>query len=68
MRQVKAIAVLILIAAVVTFAVQNAAVVEIQFLTWSFSTPRALLVAALLAIGLALGFIISSTFVLKRQA
>lgn len=49
---------LILIATV--FAIQNAADVELKFLVWSFSTPRVLLVIALISIGFLIGVLVST--------
>lgn len=67
MRQVKAAIVLVLVAAAIVFAIQNVAIVEVQFLVWSFSMSRALLIVALLAVGIVVGFIISSLLALKRK-
>ena len=60
MKNLKTFITIVLISLVVLFAVQNAAVVEIQFLLWSFSMPRALLVTLLLAIGIIIGMLVSS--------
>ena len=43
MHSIKSIISLLLIIAVLIFSIQNIAAVEIQFLLWSFSIPRALL-------------------------
>ena len=51
MRSIRSIVSLLLIIVVLIFALQNIAAVEIQFLFWSFSIPRALLIAALMSIG-----------------
>jgi uncharacterized integral membrane protein len=60
MKTFKSIVVVILLALVLIFAVQNMTIVEVQFLTWSVSLPRSLLVIALLLVGFVLGWIISS--------
>ncbi len=66
MKKLKATVTLLLVIAVVVFAVQNSEVVKIQFLIWSFSAPRALLVITLLGIGFILGLFISSLSELKN--
>ncbi len=66
MKKLKAVVTLVLVVAVVVFAVQNSEVVKIQFLIWSFSAPRALLVITLLGIGFILGLFISSLSELKN--
>ena len=65
MNKLKAIVTLLLIFAVAMFAIQNAAVVEIQFLFWGFSIPRALLVMVLLLTGFCIGLLVSSLSALK---
>jgi uncharacterized integral membrane protein len=59
MKDLKTLFTIVLICLVVLFAVQNAAVVEIQFLLWSFAMPRALMVALLLSIGIIIGILIA---------
>ena len=65
MIKIKAIIGLVLVAMVVTFAVQNATIVDVDFLFWSLSVPRALLVVLLLAVGFILGITVSSFSRLK---
>ncbi len=48
-----------LVALAVLFIIQNVAIVEIQFLFWSIRMSRSLLVLVLLAIGAAMGWILS---------
>ena len=67
LRKLKAILTLLLIGLVAVFAVQNSEDVEIQFLTWSFTTPRALLVVLFLIVGFALGLITTSFSTLKKR-
>ncbi|UCH12447.1 MAG: LapA family protein [Candidatus Omnitrophota bacterium] len=43
----------------VIFTVQNYEVVNIQFLFWSFSTSRAIVIFATLVVGIAIGWISS---------
>ena len=60
MRSIKTIVSLLLIIAVLIFSIQNIAAVEIQFLVWSFSIPRALLIVILLGIGFIIGMLFYS--------
>jgi len=60
MQSIKSIISLLLIIEVLIFSLQNVAAVEIQFLVWSFSTPRALLIAILLGIGFIIGMLFYS--------
>lgn len=60
MKTVKSIITVVLLALVLVFAVQNMVIVQVQFLTWSLSMPRSLLVMVLLLIGFVLGWIVSS--------
>jgi putative membrane protein len=67
MQTVKLIISLVLIIAVLVFAIQNIAAVDIQFLLWSFSIPRALLIAALLGIGFVIGMLFYSLVFRRRR-
>ena len=60
MHSIKKIISLLLIIAVLIFSIQNIAAVEIQFLLWSFSIPRALLIVILLGIGFIIGLLFYS--------
>lgn len=51
--------ILILMLFLVIFAVQNYEIVNIQFLLWSFSTSRAIVIFATLVAGIAIGWISS---------
>jgi putative membrane protein len=66
MHSIKSIISLLLIIAVLIFSIQNIASVEIQFLLWSFSTPRALLIVILLGIGFIIGMLFYS-IVFRRK-
>jgi len=46
---------------VLLFVVQNLAVVEVNLLFWSIQMPRALLVAIIFLVGLAVGFLLDQT-------
>jgi uncharacterized integral membrane protein len=63
--KMKAIIALVLVAMVAIFAMQNATTVDVNFLFWSLSLPRALLVVALLVVGFMLGITVSSFSRLK---
>ena len=65
MMKVKAVIALVLIAVIAIFAIQNANTVDVNFLFWSLSVPRVLLIVALLAAGLMLGITVSSLSKLK---
>jgi uncharacterized integral membrane protein len=56
-----------LIIAALIFAVQNFATVEIQFLLWSFSLPRALMILTLLGIGFIIGLLFYSLVLHRRR-
>lgn len=47
-----------LLAAVLVFAIQNYQVVRIEFLFWSFSTSKTILILLTLAAGLTAGWLI----------
>ncbi len=55
----KLLLVLVLLALLVVFIIQNYAVVEIKFLFWSFKISRALIIFVALAIGFISGWVIS---------
>ena len=55
MKRLKLIVTSILILAIVVLSVQNAEPVETRFLTYSFTLPRAVLLAAATAIGFLVG-------------
>jgi putative membrane protein len=67
MHSIKSIISLLLIIAVLIFSIQNIASVEIQFLLWSFSTPRALLIVILLGIGFIIGMLFYSTVFRRKR-
>jgi len=53
---IKLLLILILAGLAVIFIIQNVAVVEIQFLFWSFQMSRSLLMFFLLAMGIIMGW------------
>jgi putative membrane protein len=67
MQSIKKIISLLLIIAVLIFSIQNIAAVEIQFLLWSFSIPRALLIVILLGIGFIIGMLFYSIAFRRNQ-
>jgi len=67
MHSIKSIISLLLIIAVLIFTIQNVAAVEIQFLLWSFSIPRALLIVILLGIGFIIGMLFYSIAFRRKQ-
>jgi putative membrane protein len=67
MRSIKSIISLLLIIAALIFSIQNVAAVEIQFLLWSFSIPRALLIMILLGVGFVIGMLFYSIAFRRRR-
>ncbi len=67
MSHFKLILSLVFAGVVVVFVVQNVAMVEIGFLFWSFTLARSLLIFSVLAIGIAIGWLLSSWFFCHRQ-
>lgn len=67
MQSIKSIISLVLIIGVLIFSIQNIAAVEIQFLLWSFSIPRALLIVTLLGIGFVIGMLFYSLLFRRRR-
>jgi len=59
--------ILTLIGLAVLFVVQNVAVVEIQFLTWSLAISRSILIFLVLAIGIIVGWLLHSYSVHKEK-
>ena len=45
--------------ALIIFAVQNYGVIDVRFLTWSFTTSRAILIFLSLLIGIFIGYILA---------
>jgi uncharacterized integral membrane protein len=62
----KLILILIIVGLAVIFITQNAAAVEVNFLLWSLSLSRALLIFFVLIIGMILGWFLNSYFVYRR--
>ena len=67
MHSIKSIISLLLIIAALIFSIQNVAAVEIQFLLWSFSIPRALLIIILLGVGFVIGMLFYSIVFRRRR-
>lgn len=67
MHSIKSIISLLLIIAALIFSIQNIAAVEIQFLLWSFSIPRALLIMILLGVGFVIGMLFYSIAFRRRR-
>jgi len=59
---------IVLVALGILFALQNVADVEVQFLLWSVTLPRAILILVVLALGIVIGVILHSIHVRRRQA
>lgn len=51
---------LVLAGVVVFFTLQNADTIELRFLIWTLAAPRAVMVFGVLAIGMAIGWILHS--------
>lgn len=64
---IKLIAALTLMGLVILFVLQNVAVVEIQFLFWSFSIARSLLLFLVMGIGILLGWLLKSFAVMQKK-
>lgn len=58
---------IVLIGIGVVFAIQNVREVEVQFLLWSFALPRAILILAVLALGMLIGWILHSVHARRRR-
>ena len=58
---------MVLFGLIVIFVLQNAATVEVQFLFWSASMPRALLIFLVMVTGMALGWVLRGIYRLTRQ-
>lgn len=56
MRQIKLVVGFMLALAVLLFVVQNAQIVRLDFLVWTLSVSRAVVVLATLVIGMVLGW------------
>ncbi len=67
MNDLKLYLVLALIALVLIFTVQNAVVVDIRFLFWSFSMSRALVIFFTLSIGVVVGWLLRGHLVRKKE-
>lgn len=63
----KLVLTLVLAGLVVLFVIQNAAMVEIQFLFWSTQVPRSLLMFIVLATGIIMGWFLHGYFRYKTS-
>ena len=63
----KLIFILTLMGLTLLFGVQNVAVVEIQFLIWSFSIARSILIFCVLATGVIVGWLLHSYSAYKEK-
>ena len=64
---IKKILAIVLTAVAALFIIQNIAVVEIQFLFWSFSLPRSIFLVLLLGIGILIGWFWHSHLLHKKE-
>jgi uncharacterized integral membrane protein len=62
------IVVLVLITLVIVFSVQNAAPVAVTFIAWQTHASLAIIIFLSVVIGVLIGIILSSFWVLKRSA
>lgn len=62
----KVLITLVLLALVMVFALQNAAVVEIRLLFWEVALPRSLLIFMMLSIGAIIGWFAQSMFRIRK--
>lgn len=67
MKSLKSIISLLLIIVVMIFAIQNLAAVEIHFLFWSFSVPRAIMIVTLMGIGFIIGLLVYGLVFRRRR-
>ena len=56
----KLLLILFLAGLLVVFIIQNVAIVDIQFFTWSVSIPRSLLMFIVLGVGIVMGWFFKS--------
>ena len=63
----KFLLVLVLVGLAVIFVIQNVAIVEIQFLLWSFQMSRSLLIFLLLVIGVIIGWFLHAFMKHRRS-
>jgi len=64
--KIKLILSLVAIVFVVLFVLQNTTIVEIQFLLWSLSMSRSLLIVVFVAVGVAIGWLLRSNVSFKK--
>jgi len=64
---IKKLSAFVLTILAVLFIIQNIAIVEIQFLFWSFSLPRSVFLVLFLAIGFLAGWLIDGSLFPKKE-
>jgi len=64
--KVKLVLSLVVTALVLLFVLQNTTIVEIQFLFWSLSMSRSLLIVVFVAMGVAIGWLLRSNVSFKK--
>ncbi|MDY0296843.1 MAG: lipopolysaccharide assembly protein LapA domain-containing protein [Acidobacteriota bacterium] len=64
--KLKLILVLVAVAFVVLFVLQNTTVVEIHFLLWHLTMSRALLIVVFVAVGVVIGWLLRSNVSFKK--
>jgi len=64
---IRPVLLIILVGIGLVFAIQNVADVEVQFLFWSIALPRAILILAVLALGILIGWILHSVHVRRLR-
>lgn len=67
-ENLKAASILVLVLLVILISLQNAALVELNFLWWSFQMNRILLILLVFAIGFLIGHLVSSLSHRRKKA
>ena len=67
-ENLKAASILVLVLLVILISLQNAALVELNFLWWSFQMNRILLILLVFAIGFLIGHLVSSLSDRRKKA
>lgn len=62
----KLILTLVAVVFVVLFVLQNTTIVEIQFLLWSLSMSRSLLIVVFVAVGVVIGWLLRSNVSIRK--
>ena len=64
---IRKLSALVLTVLAVLFIIQNIAIVEIQFLFWSFSLPRSVFLVLFIVIGFLAGWLIDGSLFKKKE-